>query len=170
MIAYCDMSALLKVVVAEADSERVVRWLSTADQVGCSCIGLVEGCAALARRQRQGHLTVEGLDAAVRLLRAVWDTVAVVDVDVERAAGMAMTHELRSLDALHLAAALSLSEMLAPVPVVLATFDHRLARAAVAVGLAVWPEADGSDVGRAPGPARSRGSVTSIDDERLPRG
>lgn len=142
MIAYCDTSALLKVIIEESDSERVAQWVANADQVACSCIGLVEGCAALARRHREGYLTAEGLAAAVDLLRNLWNTVAVIDVDAERAAGMAMTHELRSLDALHVAAAKSLAELLAPVPVLLATFDHELARAARAAGLAVWPDGD----------------------------
>jgi len=147
MIVYCDTSALLKVVVEEADSESVLRWLSDADQAACSCIGLVEGYAALGRRRGEGHLTAEAAAAAVDLFRDTWRSIAVVDLDAESAASLALTHALRSLDAVHLAAALSLAEQLAPLPVALATFDRRLAKAASGAGLAVWPEGGGKPAG-----------------------
>ena len=54
----------------------------------------------------------------------------------ERAAALALSHELRSLDALHLAAAL----LLPAEAVTVATWDVRLHRAARAESLAVLPE------------------------------
>lgn len=149
MIAYCDTSALFKVFVEEADSDRVVAWLAEADQAACSCVGFVEVHAALARRRDEGHLTAEDVTQALEKLRESWRSLAVVDLDPETAASMAMSHALRSLDAVHLAAAVSLSQMVAPLPVTLATFDRRLARVAAAVGLAVWPH-DGEQASTSP--------------------
>jgi predicted nucleic acid-binding protein len=63
----------------------------------------------------------------------------VIEVDqrlVEEAAELAIDRELRSLDALHLAAAL----MLPPDDLLLATWDHRLHTAAGARGIGLIPE------------------------------
>lgn len=78
--------------------------------------------------------------AAARRFREEWSAVGVLDVDqrlAEEAAALALVHELRSLDALHLAAAL----LLPRDDLVVATWDRRLHAAAAAVGLRVLPEA-----------------------------
>jgi predicted nucleic acid-binding protein len=86
-----------------------------------------------------------GLAAGVRATRAVkreWPAFAVIEVDqplVEHAAALALEHGLRSLDAIHLAAALILpAEDLA-----IATWDRRLHDAARAKGLSPLPGALG---------------------------
>lgn len=69
-----------------------------------------------------------------------WPSFAVVDVDqqlVEAAADLTSRHPLRSLDALHLAAALFVTRD----DVRVATWDRRLHAAARAEGLDVLPEA-----------------------------
>ncbi len=69
---------------------------------------------------------------------AEWPAFGVVEVDqrlVEAAAVVAVRHELRSLDALHLAAAL----VLPGDGLVLATWDRRLHKAAAAGGIALLP-------------------------------
>jgi uncharacterized protein len=77
--------------------------------------------------------------AAVGSARDEWPAFTIVEVDedlVQRAGELALERDLRSLDALHLAAAL----LLADVDIVLATWDRRLHSAAAAEGLAVAPE------------------------------
>ena len=78
--------------------------------------------------------------AAAKAAREEWPAFAVVEVDqrlVEHAATLAIEHELRSLDALHLAAARIL-----PVDgLVLATWDRRLHAAAGTAGLELLPTA-----------------------------
>jgi predicted nucleic acid-binding protein len=77
--------------------------------------------------------------AAARTVREEWPAFAVIEVDqrlVEEAAELAVERELRSLDALHLAAAL----MLPRDDLLLATWDHRLHAAAGAEGLGLIPE------------------------------
>lgn len=74
----------------------------------------------------------------VAALRADWQTFTVVEVDqglCETAVDLAREHDLRTLDALHLAAALAV----AGPGLRLATWDHRLWNAARHRGLAVLP-------------------------------
>lgn len=77
--------------------------------------------------------------AAAGIVREEWPAFGVIEVDqrlVEDAATLAITRELRSMDALHLAAAL----VLPPDDLLLATWDRRLHAAAEAEGLALTPE------------------------------
>ena len=72
-------------------------------------------------------------------MREEWPAFGVIEVDqrlVEDAAKLAIDRELRSLDALHLAAAL----MLPPNHLLLATWDRRLHAAAGAEGPALIPQ------------------------------
>lgn len=77
---------------------------------------------------------------AARSFAAEWPAFAVIEIEqalIERAGELALERELRSLDSLHLAAALVL-----PLDdLVLATWDRRLHQAARSEGLAVLPEA-----------------------------
>jgi predicted nucleic acid-binding protein len=76
---------------------------------------------------------------ALRPVRKEWSAIAVVEIDqrlAEHAAELTIEYDLRSLDALHLAAALVLpSEEL-----ILATWDRRLHKAAQRIGLQVMPD------------------------------
>jgi predicted nucleic acid-binding protein len=93
-------------------------------------IGFVEVSRAIALTAGQ---------AAVRSFTGEWPSFTVIEVDqdlVEQASQLAADHQLRSLDALHLAAALLLSSG----ELVLATWDRRLHRAARAAGLQVLPD------------------------------
>jgi predicted nucleic acid-binding protein len=77
--------------------------------------------------------------AAAKTVREEWPAFAVIEVDqplAEEAAELAINRELRSLDALHLAAALSLPQD----DLLLATWDHRLHAVAGAEGLELIPE------------------------------
>lgn len=126
---YLDASALVKRYVDE-DGSRVVR-------------KAIDGAHALSTCRLCFVETVRavGLSAGVRGIRRVegeWQWFDVVDVDqalAERAATLALSHRLRALDALHLAAVLSLSAS----DVTFATWDARLHRAARAEGLATLP-------------------------------
>jgi hypothetical protein len=76
--------------------------------------------------------------AALRILRSEWPAFGVIEVDqalVESATELALRHEMRSLDALHLASALLLPQD----ELTVAVWDVRLHRAARAEGLQVVP-------------------------------
>lgn len=77
-------------------------------------------------------------DGAVRALRAEWPAFSVVEVSqdlADSATALALEHELRSLDALHLAAALILPRE----DLIVATWDKRLHTAAGSAGLELLP-------------------------------
>jgi predicted nucleic acid-binding protein len=92
-------------------------------------VGFVEASRAVA-------LAAGG--AAAEAISQEWPAFGVIEVDqdlVEHASTLAVTRDLRSLDALHLAAALVLPKN----DLVLATWDKRLHAAALAEGLAALP-------------------------------
>lgn len=126
---YLDAGALVKRYVAEEGSEALIATMAAAEGWAICRVGYVETARAV------------GLAAgkpAVRRLNADWPSFEVVEVDAslaEHAAELAAPNELRSLDALHLAAAL----LIASEGMTLATWDVRLHRAAQSQGLAVFP-------------------------------
>jgi len=80
-----------------------------------------------------------GSPSAVRAVQNEWAAFNVIEVDqdlVERATELALVHDLRSLDALHLASALVLPRE----DLVVAVWDRRLHTAAGAEGLGLFPE------------------------------
>lgn len=116
--------------MSEAGTELARQVVTTADRSFMSRIGFVEVLAALGRRAQP---------RAIDRFRREWRFIDVVDVEqpiVERAGELALHAGLRSLDALHLASALTLPRE----ELVLATWDRRLHFAAQAHGLEVLPE------------------------------
>jgi predicted nucleic acid-binding protein len=82
-----------------------------------------------------------GSPAAVRAFQTEWPAFGAIEVDqdlVERSTELAAAHDLRSLDALHLAAALVLPRE----ELTIAVWDGRLRVAALAERLRAFPEAD----------------------------
>lgn len=122
---YLDTSAFVKLVISEPESHALRAEMATGDALVSSALLLVEG-----RRAAWRYGTV----ALVRA-RAALSTVTLLPVDdatLETAADLEPP-ELRSLDALHLAAALSLAGDLGRVY----CYDTRLAAAATTLGLDV---------------------------------
>jgi len=77
--------------------------------------------------------------SALRALRREWPSIGVLEIDqqlAEHAAQLTLDYDLRSLDALHLAAALVLPRE----QLLLATWDRRLHAAAISGGLEVVPQ------------------------------
>jgi uncharacterized protein len=137
-VAYFDSSALVKLVVDEPGSEDVARSWDAVDSVLTSRVANPEVRAALAAARRDARLDTR----AYRQAKAGWDelhrTLRLVEVtaQLEQEAGeLAGRHALSGSDAVHLASALTV----AAVPVVVATWDARLHRAAHASGLATLP-------------------------------
>jgi uncharacterized protein len=126
---YLDSSALIKRYLKEEGSHTVLSAMG-AEEAWCSCrVAFVETARAVGR-------TV-GVEA-VGDVEVDWRNVEVVELDsalAERAAELAISSGLRSLDALHLAAALTL----ATSELTFATWDARLHRAAREHGLRTLP-------------------------------
>jgi predicted nucleic acid-binding protein len=133
LIVYGDASALVKRYLAEAHSDRAIGWFDLADQVASSRVALVEVTRAIANagaRDEAAKQTEFGED---------WSAMWVVELRrpiSENAAILAVEERLRSLDAIHLASALSIRAS----DLHFATFDERLWRVARRAGLNVLPE------------------------------
>lgn len=124
--AYLDTSAFVKLLVAEPETEplraRLRRWPERA-------------AATLLRTETVRALRWSGNDALVGLARRMFGGLLLIRIDeplLDRAGDLGPT-KLRSLDAIHLAAALSI----APDLGVFLTYDVRLKEAALAQGLSV---------------------------------
>jgi len=117
---YLDSSALVKLVVAEPESAALLNLLRTSPIRVSSTLSLAEVPRAL---RRAGFSS-----GARRRARDVLARVNLVDVDRRVLSGAAALDpaELRTLDAIHLATALSIREDLLAV----VTYDRRLTAAA----------------------------------------
>jgi predicted nucleic acid-binding protein len=135
VIAYLDSSVLLRMVLGEPG--RLAQW-SRVDQGVTSELARVECLRTLDRLRARGDLTNDEVGAARRTVLQLLEAVELVVLGpaVLRRAADPFPTPLGTLDALHLATAL---EWLAVRhnPLVLATHDAELARAAEACGLEV---------------------------------
>lgn len=122
---YLDSSALLKLLHHETESAALAEWLSAraGTPVVSSSLAKVEVTRACRR------LAADSLPAA-RTLLAGLDIIPLTSAVIDEAADVGAT-TLRSLDAIHLASALSIGANLSSF----VAYDHRLSDAAVAAGL-----------------------------------
>ena len=124
---YLDSAAVVKLVHAEAESQALRDWLSLRSSLDWTSSALieVETVRALARHAPE----------AISRLPPILDLMMLVEITPEvRALAQQVTPPaVRTLDAIHLATALRMSEQLTSF----VTYDRRLADAATAAGLAV---------------------------------
>lgn len=123
-VAYLDTSAAVKLLMAEQESSALREWLSDRPVRASAALLRVE----LIRVVRRAGLP-RLLPEARRLLAAV-HLVRLDDALLDHAASLDPT-EFRSLDSIHLAAAVSLGDDLAAV----VSYDDRLLAAAASLGL-----------------------------------
>jgi len=138
LTTYLDASALVKILLREAD-EDVARILwRTAGRRTTSVVAYVEAAAAIAAAARDGRLAAPvALERRAELDRR-WEEVEPLGLDdvLLRLAGALVDDAgLRALDAIHLASA----EYLGLAETLFVTWDRRLAAAATRRGLAVAP-------------------------------
>jgi predicted nucleic acid-binding protein len=138
VITYFDTSALVPLLIAEPGSPAARQLWDGATRVASVRLVYPEARAALAQARRQDRLTARQLRTAVRSLDEIYtqlDTVEVTETLAHHAGELAEQHRLRGYDAVHLAAALLISDP----DLVLATGDLELLAAATASGLATAP-------------------------------
>jgi len=126
-LVYLDSSALVKLVVAEPESMALMEQLRAWPQRVSSTLALTE----LPRALRRAGFGI----AARRRAREVLGRVALVDIDrrILLTAAALEPRALRTLDAIHLATALTVREDLGAV----VTYDRRLRAAAERVHIDV---------------------------------
>ena len=122
---YLDSSAIAKLVVREPETAELVKAIRADPDVVSSHIAWTEVLIATRRAGR----------SAARAER-ILDGIALVPVDdaILRGAATLGPKDLRTLDAIHLATAVSLR----PDVGTIVTYDVRQAQAASALGLEVW--------------------------------
>ena len=124
-IVYLDSSALVKLVVRENESEALAHHLREQRNRASCALARVEVIRAVQPHGRPAVVRAKRLLERISLLR-------LDDVLLDEAASFDGT-TLRSLDAIHLAAARALGNTLAEV----ITYDHRMAAAAHQLGLPI---------------------------------
>jgi predicted nucleic acid-binding protein len=137
---YCDASALAKVYLREPDSKEVHTLVAGRRDVIVSELAITEVVSSVARRRREGTIsaaTAAQIRATIladlevgSFLRS--DLTAETHREAEKLL-LASSAALRTLDALHLAAAL-----LARAASIVA-YDRRLREGAASLGLALYP-------------------------------
>lgn len=127
---YLDSSAIVKLVAREPETSALVEAVRADPAVVSSALAWTEVIRAV--RRARGRV-----DRARDVLGGI--ALAPIDDAILRGAGDLSPAGLRTLDAIHLATALTLTEDITA----LVTYDGRLAEAAAAAGIAVT--APGSD-------------------------
>ena len=122
-VMYLDASALVRLAIAEPGADEVAALVNAASEIVTSAVALVEVRRALAR-------SAPGYDPDIITGRC---TVIDLDPGIIRQAGLLAPATLRSLDAIHVASALTVAADLDAF----VTCDKRQASAAVAAGLPV---------------------------------
>ncbi len=125
MAVYLDSSALVKLVVAEPESGALRTHLASRPDRVCSALARVEVVRAVSPHGRRAVTQANRVLARVQLLR-------LDDTLLDLAAGLG-PEILRSLDAIHLASAMTLEDDLEMI----VTYDRRMADAAASLNLPV---------------------------------
>ena len=136
---YWDASALVPLIVAESDSERVRGWLAEDDHIVTWVWTRTEITSAIERRTREGLLSRPQRREALDRLGALadgWDEVTDVLAVRSRADALLARHALRAADAGQLGAALLVQEQLAGA-LTFVCRDQRLRSAADVEGLRI---------------------------------
>jgi predicted nucleic acid-binding protein len=142
-LRFWDSSAVVPLVVQQAASAEVERWLGEDDEIVTWTLTPVEVVSALRRLAREGAIPERAARDAEELTEELVRRTHVV-TDVERvkatACRLLRVHALRGADALQLGAALAWAAG-NPRERVLHSFDRRLGLAAEREGFRVVPDA-----------------------------
>ena len=137
MILFCDTSALLKLYVVESESALIREQAALAQAVAVCRIAWVEAHSALSRRGREVPSDLTTMEAAKLALASDWSHYFCIEVTqslVELAGNYADMFALRAYDSVQLACASEIAR-LSEMPVIFASFDLRLNKAAKLLGL-----------------------------------
>jgi predicted nucleic acid-binding protein len=136
---FWDSSAIVPLLVREAISAAVITEYEHEPDMVVWWATPTECVSALARLERDGHLTPEHLRTATRRLDALaeaWSEVAPIERVRDVAGRLLRVHPLRAADALQLAAAIVAAEE-RPLSLPVITLDERLGAAADREGFSV---------------------------------
>ena len=138
---YWDASGIVPLLVAEAHSKQVQRLLEKESEIVTWWGTTVECLSALMRVVREGGLSADDLERALRrleVLRDGWSEVLPTEACRRVAERMLRVHALRAADALQLAAAVIAADY-DPGRIEMVSLDQRLSEASRKEGFAVVP-------------------------------
>ena len=137
MILFCDTSALLKLYIAEPQSDTLKARVLEAEAVAVCRIAWAEAHAALSRRAREVPEDATVIEQAKAALTTDWPRFVVLEIDqplVECAGEYADTFALRGYDSIQLAAAFEAGRI-SQTQILFACSDTRLNKAAKLLGM-----------------------------------
>jgi len=140
VIAYAESSAVLAWLLGEPTGEAVRQALAGAERVVASTLTPLECQRALARGVATGELPEAAAGAASRLLASAsagWALLEMTGPALDRARAAFPVEPARTLDAIHLAAAVEFRQALGSVT--LLSLDERIRPNASALGLEPAP-------------------------------
>lgn len=138
---YLDTSALVKLYIRESGSEQVRDLVDEATIVSTSVVAYPEAMAAFARAKGEERISSQQLNSLIGQLADEWSRFFQIKTQpglIERAGNLAVNHQLRGFDSIHLASALVLQS--AGIKVKFGCFDERLNRSAKTVSLEAVPD------------------------------
>jgi hypothetical protein len=138
---FWDSSAVIPLVLKEAASEKIKQVIQGDEDLVVWWATRVECLSALARRRREGKLSVEAEGIAKSLLLALatsWSEVLPGELVRQRTERLLAVHPLRAADAFQLAAALVWAEE-KPQGLEIVCLDPNLREAALKEGFEVLP-------------------------------
>lgn len=139
LMRYWDTSAILPLIVDEPARERLLELYQQDSQIVAWWATPVEMASAVARREREGKISAEEADAALKAskrLAAAWHEVVPSDAIRRTAERLLRVHPLRAADSLQLSAAL-IAASHDPSTLEMICFDSRLTAAARREGFVV---------------------------------
>ena len=137
---YLESSALLSWLLGEPDGDVARQILDAAPAVLTSRLTLVEAARGLLRAEHERRISASDrhiLTGMLAAASAAWFRLSIADATCERAERPYPLEPVRTLDALHLASALTALEVYPDLA--LLTFDDRVITNARGLGLPVLP-------------------------------
>jgi predicted nucleic acid-binding protein len=140
VILYLDASAFAKLILAEPETAAAREWYEQAAVAVTSVITYPEATSALTRQDIELGAVRGRLKRWIAVLDDRWRRTVRLPVDERLSGHLVVTHRLRGMDAIHLAAAITfrarLLERAKQETVSFASFDRRLRDAAEREGFA----------------------------------
>jgi predicted nucleic acid-binding protein len=137
---YLETSALVKLYVREPGTATMLQLVSqpAGDRFAVLALAQVEVQSAVRRRQRAGDVPAPVADRLLDVFQQHLETIFVrqhaTEIVIESACSLVDKYGLTALDAVHLAAYLSLATSVGPAPIPFVSADQQLLRAAQALG------------------------------------
>ena len=135
-VVYVETSAVLTWLLSQAEADEVRQRIDAAETVVTSALTLTETERALVRAESAGLIRAgdgQRLRGLIHRAWSGWMTMAVTEEVLRRAAGAFPVEPVRTLDAIHLATALTFLKAFADLR--LFSFDRRVLQNAEALGI-----------------------------------